>query len=60
VLLQATGKIEAVRLRAHRLAVIRGGSVIARSEPVTTGLDIEGRPNTVNPANYAPAEPEDS
>jgi len=54
VLLQATGKIEAVRLRAHRLAVIRAGSVIARSAPVTTKLDISGRSAVVNSSDFAP------
>ncbi len=54
VLLQATDPIEAIRLRAHRLAVIRGGKVIARSEPVATTLDLPGRPETLNPADYAP------
>ena len=54
VLLQAADTIEAIRLRAHRLAVIRNGKVIARSDPVTTSLNLEDRPSLVNPADYAP------
>lgn len=34
VLLQATDKIEAIRLRAHRLAVVKNGNVISRSDPI--------------------------
>ncbi|CUK02587.1 Cytosine deaminase [Ruegeria denitrificans] len=33
VLLQACDKVEAIRLRAHRLAVVRKGRVIVRSAP---------------------------
>ncbi|MEC8039547.1 MAG: amidohydrolase family protein [Pseudomonadota bacterium] len=54
VLLQASDKIEAVRLRANRLAVIRKGRVIARTAPMVTALDLPGRPKAVNPAEYAP------
>ncbi len=54
VLLQATDRIEALRLRAHRLAVIRGGKVIARAEPMVATLDLPGRPSTVNASDYAP------
>ncbi|NNE80726.1 MAG: amidohydrolase family protein [Silicimonas sp.] len=38
VLLQAQNKIEAIRLRAHRLAVVRRGVVISRSPVVTHTL----------------------
>ena len=54
VLLQAQDKIEAIRLRAHRLAVIRAGRVIARNAPVVTDLMLPGRPPHVNAASYAP------
>ena len=54
VLLQAQDRIEAIRLRAHRLAVIRGGKVIARADPIETSLNLPGRPNCVNAADYAP------
>ena len=54
VLLQAADPIEAIRLRATRLAVIRGGRVIARTAPTVAQLAIRGRPGRVNPAGYAP------
>jgi cytosine deaminase len=54
VLLQAKDKIEAVRLRANRLAVIRKGRVISRTAPVASVLALQGRPKAVNPADYAP------
>ena len=44
VLLQARSPIEAIRLRAHRLWVMRRGKVIARSPAVITALDLPGRP----------------
>ncbi|MDX5593258.1 amidohydrolase family protein [Pseudovibrio sp. SPO723] len=56
VLLQARDTIEALRLKAARLAVVRRGKVIARSEPRTTHLSIEGRPAIVNPADYQPKD----
>ncbi|MGV2977471.1 amidohydrolase family protein [Roseibium alexandrii] len=56
VLLQARDTIEAIRLKAARLAVIKSGKVIATSEPRQTRLAIEGRPGLVNPADYAPKE----
>ena len=52
VLLQARNKIEAVRLKANRLLVIRDGKLIAQNDPVTTKLFMEGRPNLLNPADY--------
>ncbi|MGV6804966.1 MAG: amidohydrolase family protein [Ruegeria sp.] len=54
VVLQARDKIEAIRLRAHRLAVVRKGNVIARNAPVVTDLALRGRPATLDPAAYAP------
>ncbi|MFY0619055.1 amidohydrolase family protein [Shimia sp.] len=56
VLLQAKDKIEAVRLRAHRLAVIRAGKVIARNQPVVTELSLPNRPSTVDEASFAPGQ----
>jgi cytosine deaminase len=44
VLLQARDTIEAIRLRAARLAVVRGGRVIARTPPVASTLSVPGRP----------------
>ncbi|HHL20448.1 MAG TPA: cytosine deaminase [Aliiroseovarius sp.] len=54
VLLQAKDRIEAVRLRAHRLAVIRAGRAIAQSAPIDTRLHLKGRPERLDPAAYAP------
>ena len=56
VLLQARDPIEAIRLRATRLAVIRRGRVIAETPPRVAKLSLEGRPRTVDPAAYAPPE----
>jgi cytosine deaminase len=44
VLLQARDPVEAIRLRAHRLMVVRGGKVIARSLEVAVALELQGRP----------------
>jgi cytosine deaminase len=44
VLLQARSAVEALRLRAHRLLVVRGGQVLARCQPVQTELHLPGRP----------------
>ena len=54
VILQAADPIEAVRLRPTRLAVIRRGHVIARTPPRVTDLMIPDRPETIDPASYAP------
>src|SRR6476659_6262724 len=56
VLLQARDPIEAIRLRAARLAVIRGGAVIAESPPATASLHVAGRPATVD-WNLRPMRP---
>ena len=54
VLLQARDPLEALRLKATRTAVIRRGKVIARTQPRIAQLSVEGRPGTVDPADYAP------
>ena len=54
VLLQARDRIEAIRLRAPRLAVIRKGRTIARRAPSVTSLTIDGRSAEIDPADYAP------
>ncbi|MCF6315161.1 MAG: amidohydrolase family protein [Marinosulfonomonas sp.] len=54
VLLQADDPIEALRLRAHRLATVRGGKVIAQSPRVEHALDLPKRPKTLDPSAYAP------
>jgi cytosine deaminase len=48
VLLQARSAIEAIRLRAQRLWVMRRGKVIARSPAATASLDLPGRPSGVD------------
>ena len=48
VLLQARDPIEAIRLRATRLAVVRRGKVIARTPAATATLDLPGRPASVD------------
>jgi len=53
-LLQAADPIEAVRLRATRLLVIRRGKIIARAPLRETELSLMGRPSTLDPASYAP------
>ncbi len=54
VVLRAKDPIEAIRLRAARLHVVRRGRVIAQSEPRRTKLAIEGRPDVVDASVYAP------
>jgi cytosine deaminase len=54
VLLQARDPIEAIRLKAQRLAVVRRGRVVAESAPRVSRLSLEGRPGEVDPAAYAP------
>ena len=48
VLLQARSKVEAIRLRATRLAVLRDGEVISRSAPAVALLALPGRPASVD------------
>ncbi|MFN6995793.1 MAG: amidohydrolase family protein [Aquincola tertiaricarbonis] len=48
VLLQARTPVEALRLRAHRLLVVRGGAVLAESAPVRSLLQLPGRPPEVD------------
>jgi cytosine deaminase len=48
VVLQARSPVEAIRLRAPRLAVVRAGRVIARSAPATASLHLSGRPAQVD------------
>jgi cytosine deaminase len=54
VLLQAKDPIEAIRLRATRLAVVRRGWVIAEAPPRAVRLALEGRPSELDPASFAP------
>jgi cytosine deaminase len=48
VLLQARSPVEALRLRAARLLVVRRGQVLARSAPATATLQLPGRPAQVD------------
>ena len=56
VLLQARDPIEAIRLKATRLAVVRRGKVIAETPARIGRLALDGRPTSVDPAAYAPPE----
>jgi cytosine deaminase len=48
VLLQAGDPVEAIRLRATRLAVVRAGKVIAETPAAMAALHVDGRPECVN------------
>ena len=48
VLLQARDPVEAIRLRANRLMVVRRGAVVARAPAATATLSLPGRPATVD------------
>jgi cytosine deaminase len=48
ILLQARDPVEAIRLRAVRLAVVRRGRVIARTPAATAALGLPGRPQAVS------------
>jgi cytosine deaminase len=54
VILQARDPIEAVRMKATRLCVIRDGRVLAETAPRRPTLSLPGRPATLDPADYAP------
>ena len=47
VVLEAANPVEAIRLKAARLHVLRGGKVIAQSPPRTAELRLPGRPGAV-------------
>jgi cytosine deaminase len=48
VVLQGRDPVEAIRLRATRLHVIRAGRVVAQTPPSTTALTLPGRPARVD------------
>jgi cytosine deaminase len=48
VLLQARSPVEAIRLRAPRLLVVRGGTVLARAPAQAMALHLPGRPGAVD------------
>jgi cytosine deaminase len=54
VLLQAADPIEAIRLRATRLAVIKSGKVIASAPRRQTALALPGRPASVDASMVGP------
>ncbi|GGA39552.1 amidohydrolase family protein [Pelagibacterium lentulum] len=54
VILQARDPQEAIRLKANRLFVIKRGKVIADTAPRVARLHLEGRPEIVDGASYAP------
>jgi cytosine deaminase len=54
VILQARDPIDAIRLKAHRLAVLRDGKIIASAAPAITALSLPGRPDRLDPSLYAP------
>lgn len=56
VLLQARDTLEALRLKANRLTVVRRGQILAETAPRITNLKLDGRPATVNAASYAPVK----
>ncbi|MDJ0686345.1 MAG: amidohydrolase family protein [Alphaproteobacteria bacterium] len=52
VVLQARDRIEAVRLRATRLYVIRRGKIISQTPASVATLDLPDRPAALDPAHY--------
>ncbi len=54
VLLQAKDTIEAIRLKANRLAVIKGGKVIASNPRRETSLALAGRPASIDASRVGP------
>jgi cytosine deaminase len=58
VLLQARTPQEAIRLRAARLVVVRGGTVLARSAPAEAHLSLPGRPACVDFTRQTAAAPD--
>lgn len=57
VLLHAADPIEAIRMRAARLAVVRSGRVIARNAPRVSQLALDGRPPELDQARVWQAPP---
>ncbi len=55
VILQARDPLEALRLKANRLTVIRRGKVIARSSPRLSELEIDGRPARLDASDFYPS-----
>ncbi len=53
VILQAKDPIEAIRLKANRLKVVRQGNIVAETLERVSKLYLDGRSATVNGADYA-------
>ena len=56
VILQAKNKIEALRLKANRLFVIKGGRIVAKTNPEVSELFFGTETQIVNPADYEPSK----
>lgn len=56
VILQARDTIEAIRMRANRLFVIKQGKIIAETPMAQTRLHLTDRPDHVREHEYAPAQ----
>lgn len=56
IVLQATDPVEAIRLKPTRLHIIRKGKVIAAAPRRVSTLSLDGRPQAVDPSDYAPRE----
>lgn len=54
VMLQAADPIEAIRLKATRLLVMKAGKVLARAAPRVSELSLPGRPAMIDASAYAP------
>jgi cytosine deaminase len=48
VLLQASSPVEAIRLKATRLLVMKAGEVLATTPPKVASLNLPGRPGLVS------------
>ncbi|MFO1047800.1 MAG: amidohydrolase family protein [Geminicoccaceae bacterium] len=55
VVLEAADPVEAIRLKAARLFVLRDGRIVARSAPRIASLDLPGRPPAVSLLHATPA-----
>ncbi len=56
VVLQASDAVEAIRLKPPRLHVIKRGKVISTTPRRLSTLDLDGRPSTLDPTDYAPTD----
>jgi cytosine deaminase len=54
VILQARDPIEAIRMKATRLTVVRRGQIVAETPARVASLALDGRPSSVDGSTYAP------